>query len=546
MREKTGPICRNRSLSADAHALKIKGEDMNKKYLFCLLLTLSMGAFLFPASSFAIHNSQYSTTFTCDSCHPKEPGTPFAWECIYCHNNSSGGNYNDNTAPEKGNHSNALLGSSWVTLDTWNDDGEGNITPLTCTNCHNQHKPNGFEATAGGIQDPSYALVELDVHNAVKTTTGNFIEYTFDITNTIINNPDWADPSRWGAKTGNERGLLFVFLSGKYFFDKVVNATEDSITIRDAFTKFPLYPPWPNPFHAQLMYGQFIDDQVNGTTVDFSSPSAFGNDESGTSTDPTPDGICQVCHTQTDHWRSDGSLANHFSSWRCTVCHLHEQGFKYIDPENGCHTGPQETVNVLDQWNVDIQGDAGSTLYGQQGTAHPHGPDANGVWNVMNLPPLDGNPATMVTDPLIPLVNKDNIPGPVTFSLIGSVGGWSGIPNQHTLIGDYLILLGNHYFGYPDSAGINISGLEAGATYDLFVRTGEDGHRTMQTTIDLDGDGSLANETAVTTLGGGTTSWFRFTANASGTLIGEVATTSTSNEADLAGIILKKIEIIQE
>ena len=104
--------------------------------------------------------------------------------------------------------------------------------------------------------------------------------------------------------------------------------------------------------------------------------------------------------------------------------------------------------------------------------------------------------------------------------------------------------MADHTAGYPDSLGINISGLEPGATYELIFRTAEDRARVIKITLDIDGDGSLDNETPVTTLGGGTTSSFIFTANTSGTLLGEIAT-DTSNEADLAGFILKKIEFAE-
>jgi hypothetical protein len=67
--------------------------------------------------------------------------------------------------------------------------------------------------------------------------------------------------------------------------------------------------------------------------VNFTGPSSLADDESGTGIDPTPDGVCQVCHTQTLHWRSNGSLADHFSGWNCILCHPHEKGFKADPPQ---------------------------------------------------------------------------------------------------------------------------------------------------------------------------------------------------------------------
>jgi hypothetical protein len=442
-----------------------------------------------------------------------------------------------------------MLGSSWSTLDTWNEDSSGNPYPLTCLNCHNPHRNNGIVRNQDA--DPAYLLVEFTGLCLVNQNK----ETTMSISDLVVHDPAWADPATWSAKTDDERGLVVVRIdsNGKVSsLFKALSSDGSTITFRNQQFYFPA-GGFATPQHMALAYGQFIRNEVghrvggsvvNAADVIFTGPASMANDESGTGTDPTPDGICQVCHTQTDHWRSDGSLANHFSGYRCTICHPHDQGFRYVDPGSLCLPSDQETINVVEQWNVDIQGGAGSTLYGQEGVAHPHAPDAQGSWNVMSLPPLDGNPASVITDPTITLATRDNVPSTVSFTLVGSVGGWSGLPGQHSLIGDYLILLGNHYFGYPDSVGLKIEGLEGGETYELVVRTGEDGTRNMQTVVDLDGDGSLSDETWVTTLGGGKTSLFRCVADDNGTIIGRVGT-ATTNEANFAGFILRKIVVVQ-
>jgi hypothetical protein len=268
-----------------------------KKHYICAGPVLA-AALLIGVPSFAMHSSLYSKTWSCTNCHPNGPGTVPRTPCQDCHANDSGRNYSDLSAPRVEYHSSAVIGSTQY--GTWERQ---------CLDCHNPHKVNGFDGGGGGILNPDAVLVDLDVHNA----TREGIEYTFEITSKTVNNPNWTDPASWGHKTGNERGLLFVYNNrGKYYFNKVVRATDTSITIQNGFTNFPLVP-WENPFHAQLMYGQFIRDEVNGHAVDFSSPNAMANDESGTGNDPTPNGICQVCHTQTTHWRNDGSLANHFN-----------------------------------------------------------------------------------------------------------------------------------------------------------------------------------------------------------------------------------------
>ena len=114
-----------------------------------------------------------------------------------------------------------------------------------------------------------------------------------------------------------------------YVSYEVIRTTNNSITIGE---NYRMFPPSDHPLNAQLIYGMLIRNEVNGTSVKAAGPSTMANDESGTGTDPTPNGICQVCHTQTIVWRNDGSFANHFSGWKCTLCHPHEEGFKADPP----------------------------------------------------------------------------------------------------------------------------------------------------------------------------------------------------------------------
>jgi predicted CxxxxCH...CXXCH cytochrome family protein len=39
-------------------------------------------------------------------------------------------------------------------------------------------------------------------------------------------------------------------------------------------------------------------------------------------------GVCQVCHTRTTYFRSDGTLTNHNPTQACTNCHAHDKGLK--------------------------------------------------------------------------------------------------------------------------------------------------------------------------------------------------------------------------
>jgi hypothetical protein len=92
------------------------------------------------------------------------------------------------------------------------------------------------------------------------------------------------------------------------------------------------------PTEFAVLYGQLIRDNINGSLVKFfdkGGQNSFGFDESATGIDPTPDGVCQICHTDDanpdnpTHWRADGTGADHFNndSRVCTYCHTHLGGY---------------------------------------------------------------------------------------------------------------------------------------------------------------------------------------------------------------------------
>lgn len=157
------------------------------------------------------------------------------------------------------------------------------------------------------------------------------------MTDVHIYDPAWEYPATWGEKTSSERGLLFVWYNrviNKYHWYEVISTTEaietpyypPTITINSP--DFPRIPRFnPDPILAKLVYGMLIKNEVNETSVKFGGPMTMANDESGTGIDPTPNGICQVCHENISAWNSSGSGANHFNGWACIACHPFEQGF---------------------------------------------------------------------------------------------------------------------------------------------------------------------------------------------------------------------------
>ncbi len=206
-----------------------------------------------------------------------------------------------------------------------------------------------------------------------------------------VDHPDWANPSLWMEKTGPERGLILGVINSSGSFDgedgtfEVMNASVNGdssvmLTVKGKIVLSALYnvdqttPAFALYYHQMMKYaiGYCDDPDQPGSQIDtvnpqicfqnmggnpwtadsgfpygssncpqdvecihqdvrFAGPTDFAKtDDSGTGgIDSTPDGICQVCHLSTNHWRRDGSLDdNHYSEQKCTDCHEHTNGFK--------------------------------------------------------------------------------------------------------------------------------------------------------------------------------------------------------------------------
>ena len=196
------------------------------------------------------------------------------------------------------------------------------------------------------------------------------------------------------------------------------------------------------------------------------------------------------------------------------------------------------------QINLDIQGDGTSTFY-QDSVQHPHGPDAYGQWNVMNVPALKSPTATTVSDPSVSLNDNAGNATPVVFQLFGDIAGWTGGTDDnvdpYTLVRDYFLLHSN--FGLEPTADFEISGLDPGGQYELtYIHGVTNPNRGVFCMADLDGDGSLDGETALEIIGvdGQNEATVQFTASAAGKLVG-LFDKGTHPEGDFAGLRLTAV-----
>jgi hypothetical protein len=110
--------------------------------------------------------------------------------------------------------------------------------------------------------------------------------------------------------------------------------------------------PTPNSGTATVVFQQDADVNMG-----------YLGDRSGAANTPYDDGVCEACHTKTDHHRNDTSGGDHThnvgSGQTCVECHTHDTGFSAAGGGGclGCHRNP---------------GDIGTT---GPNTRRPVGPD---------------------------------------------------------------------------------------------------------------------------------------------------------------------------
>src|SRR4030042_62356 len=217
--------------------------------------------------------------------------TPFNMLCLSCHV-APFGPYNEMSAPKVKTHSSVSTSSKY---GEWTRQ---------CIHCHKPHKQlqKNYQGTDAKNLNLAQGTIESCVYNAVEDTST--LTYS---TITYKEGWEWNPPTnnKLVAKTGNyRRTLLFPDASNLTYSYSItaVDSGTQTITVKgDATTN--LSPPTT----FAVMYGQFVKDliEVSGTNTEVKF-----FDQTGTNSfadgDETYDGVCEVCHTQTTHFRSDG------------------------------------------------------------------------------------------------------------------------------------------------------------------------------------------------------------------------------------------------
>lgn len=186
---------------------------------------------------------------------------------------------------------------------------------------------------------------------------GLLTEITFS---SITFKSDWT-LSDLEAKTSEGRGMLFLPNRNSPYNSLMIYEVSDngdgtgSIKVKGSLAVV-------SSSGFAVAYGQVIKREIPYVSASgepvliFDQEGKYGfahNDGLGQDgTDSTPNGICQVCHTQTNHWRNDGTYTDdHFSGQNCTQnCHKHTNGFAHGGGEGedciDCHNTGSHVVHI--------------------------------------------------------------------------------------------------------------------------------------------------------------------------------------------------------
>ena len=187
-----------------------------------------------------------------------------------------------------------------------------------------------------------------------------------------------------------------------------------------------------------------------------------------------------------------------------------------------------ESLPTARLWSVDIQGTGSpTTMTGIDPTY-----DAGNVWNAFTV----AHHAGTSVNPSAALVDSSGAASPVNFAITGTVSGFNnGSPDALTR--DYLFINAG---GASQNLTWQLTGLDPGALYEMFVYGGAIGGRTFNMAIDLDGDGTLVDET-LRNVGAGGALFGLIRPDATGRIIGNALNAGT--EGNWAGFQLRQVQL---
>jgi predicted CXXCH cytochrome family protein len=268
------------------------------------------------------HNE--SNNVYCGSCHGQAIlNSPF-WGgtmtydqlCLSCHYAPSGP-FSDTYAPLVTTHSSETTSTNY---GDWSRE---------CIDCHDPHYQlqKNYKNTDASRLYLATGTITACLYNGDNTSTLTY--------STISYKSGW-DATKLTQKTSAYRRTVLFPNVNKLGYDYPIIAvdtpTANKITVSGNACTY-LSPPAT----YAAMYGQYVKNtiDVSGT----STPVKFF-DQTGTNSfadgNTTYDGICEVCHTQTTHYRKNGSGSDQHhmnvggaDATNCISCHPHTNGFAH-------------------------------------------------------------------------------------------------------------------------------------------------------------------------------------------------------------------------
>ncbi|MBI5196917.1 MAG: CxxxxCH/CxxCH domain-containing protein, partial [Nitrospirae bacterium] len=312
---------------------------MNRKNSILMVFILTLAITLIAIFAYSLDNPHVDVnSIGCQSCHYVVSGPMPSWMshvpqdiddtqynnlCWGCHTGSP-----PNILYEK-THSSLR----WTTIER----NYGDWT-TECRTCHSPHQQMQFR---------KWSTISYLYRGAASSATSNTITKT---------GAGWAD-NQWASHVvvGNTSYLNLNY--------KILSNTSDTLTVQGTLNNNYVKPGAT----FGIAYGKLVKEIINAKNVKFFRPVGANN---FADYDSTYDGVCEVCHTQTQNpsnnlprYRNTGytTIDNHNVGANCTDCHFHVNGFSAGSNCGSCHGIPP----VSDASKVTTPNATGSDTYGK-------------------------------------------------------------------------------------------------------------------------------------------------------------------------------------
>lgn len=253
------------------------------------------------------HNS--TNNVTCWTCHYTE-ASAVDWETAPTDIDDSPWNrlcwgcHNDTDAQYVKNHSSLAtesLNHTWPVLREKDVDGVTTYSSVECRTCHFAH--HQLQARSY-YYDPETWENGWQFDSAVALFTGTVA--AIDTTTVTVTGAGWTADQWVGYLVVPNTSDAWASLNGQYFSYnyKITGNTSDTLTVTG-----PIDSNLVAGSTMAIYYGKLIRAEIDTPNSGLKAVTFY--DKTGTNSyadgDATYDGICEVCHTETTHFRNDGT-----------------------------------------------------------------------------------------------------------------------------------------------------------------------------------------------------------------------------------------------